>query len=255
MRALLPFSNTQSRSPIHIYEGPASVIDARTICVRPKITDTHLTHVDFEPVILHGNISVPIDLLSTLWNETPFKSFGPMEFACEPSNNFGDSYFRYPLGNRTSAWDLSICDLGQSNVFLTSSFKRTEPALSTPSLLMDYTADSRAKRPTNWTGPSTKFANFDETTPGLRYHDRNKWLDFKEDPQTSNWSYVSYFGDTKLGYSLCFPEFQAYVLNISVSSRAPLEEPMYFYDTERSQFRYDHIRKQLVPSSKLSLEE
>ncbi|CAN9144887.1 unnamed protein product [Alternaria alternata] len=54
---------------------------------------------------------------------------------------------------------------------------------------------------------------------------------------------------------LCLPTFHAYVFNISASSQAPLEEPTFFYDAERSQFRYDNIRKQLVSSSTLSLQE
>lgn len=121
--------------------------------------------------------------------------------------------------------------------------------------MINYTSyvDQQVQNSTKF--PPLKLANFNDTTPGLRYHDRNEWLDLKQDADALDWSDGNNFADTKLSFSLCLPTFHAYVFNISASSQAPLEEPTFFYDVERNQFRYDNIRKQLVSSSTLPLQE
>lgn len=117
MRALLPFSDTRSRSFIHAYEGPAPVVDARTICIRPNITNTRILPNNSAPLYdlkIHGNISVPDGLLPVLLAETPFADFEPTAFACEPSWNFIKDYNQDKVAGRTSAWDLTVCDFGPS---------------------------------------------------------------------------------------------------------------------------------------------
>jgi len=259
MRALLPFSDSQSRSFIHAYEGPAPIIDARTICIRPNITNTRIqygsTNTPYGLEIL-GNISVPDGLLPVLLAETPFADFEPTTFACESSWNFRKDYERIKTARRTSAWDLTVCDFGQSaRAKLQDNFWENFARPTTPFLLINYTGyfDQQVRNDEKF--PPLELANFNDTTPGLRYHGRNEWLDLKQDADASDWSGGNNFADNKLSFSLCLPVFRAYVFNISVTSRAPLEEPTFFFDVERSQFRYDDIRKQLVPSSKLSLDE
>jgi hypothetical protein len=259
MRALLPFSDTRSRSFIHTYEGPAPVVDARTICIRPNITNTRILPNNTAPLYdlkIHGNISVPDGLLPVLLAETPFADFEPTAFACEPSWNFIRDYGQDKVAGRTSAWDLTVCDFGPSaQAKLQANFWKNFSSPITPFLLINYTGyvDQQVQNNTNF--PPLKLANFNDTTPGLRYHDRNEWLDLKQDADILDRSDGNNFADTKLSFSLCLPTFHAYVFNISASSQAPLEEPTFFYDAERSQFRYDNIRKQLVSSSTLSLQE
>ena len=256
MRALLPFSDTRSRSFIHTYEGPAPVVDARTICIRPNITNTRVQANTTYDLKIHGNISIPDDLLTVLLAETPFTGFKPTAFACEPSWNFVRDYGQDKVAGRTSAWDLTVCDIGPAGYGeIKSPFWKNFSSTSTPFLLMNYTGYVDQQVQNNTKFPPLELANFNDTTPGLRYHDRNEWLDLKQDADVLDWSHGNNFADNKLSFSLCFPVFRAYVLNISVTSRAPLEEPTFFYDVERSQFRYDDVRKQLVSSSKLLADE
>jgi hypothetical protein len=268
MRALLPFSDTQSRSFIHAYEGPAPVIDVRTICIRPNITNTRIPQRSEElRSEMHGNISVPNDLLPTLLAATPLRSFKPTMFACRLSFNFAldsarmvddDNWWDDNTSDITSAWDLTICTFGgYSDVYLKTAFayRKRLHSPSTPFLLINYTGYGHQQVQNRTKFPPLELANFNDTTPGLHYHHRNEWLDLKQDAQTLDWSDGNNFADTKLSFSLCLPVFQGWFLNIAASSQAPLEEAMYSYDTERSQFRYDQVRKQLLRSSIPPLEE
>ncbi|RYO67509.1 hypothetical protein AA0113_g4498 [Alternaria arborescens] len=256
MRALLPFSDTQSRSFVNAYQGPAPVIDARTICIRPNITNTYVLVNNTYNYKIHGNISVPSDLLPTLLDATTLASFEPTHFACEPSRNFGRDYIQNKVAGQTSVWDLTVCDFGPSaRAALTANFWKNFSSPVTPFLLINYTGYVDQQVQNNTKFPPLELANFNDTTPGLHYHHKNEWLDLKQDADALDWSDGNNFADTKLSFSLCLPTFHAYMFNISASSQAPLEEPMYFYDPERSQFRYDDIRRQLVPLPKLSLEK
>ncbi|CAN9173490.1 unnamed protein product [Alternaria alternata] len=196
------------------------------------------------------------DLLTVLLAETPFTGFKPTAFACEPSWNFVRDYGQNKVAGRTSAWDLTVCDIGPAGYGeLKSPFWKNFSSEVTPFLLMNYTGYVDQQVQNNTKFPPSEVANFNDTTPGLRYHDRNEWLDLKQDADALDWSGGNNFADNKLSFSLCLPVFRAYVLNISATSRAPLEEPTFFFDVERSQFRYDDIRKQLVSSSKLPTDE
>ncbi|CAN9145586.1 unnamed protein product [Alternaria alternata] len=196
------------------------------------------------------------DLLTVLLAETPFTGFKPTAFACEPSWNFVRDYGQNKVAGRTSAWDLTVCDIGPAGYGeLKSPFWKNFSSEVTPFLLMNYTGYVDQQVQNNTKLPPSELANFNDTTPGLRYHDRNEWLDLKQDADALDWSGGNNFADNKLSFSLCLPVFRAYVLNISATSRAPLEEPTFFFDVERSQFRYDDIRKQLVSSSKLPTDE
>ncbi|CAN9092863.1 unnamed protein product [Alternaria alternata] len=196
------------------------------------------------------------DLLTVLLAETPFTGFKPTAFACEPSWNFVRDYCQNKVAGRTSAWDLTVCDIGPAGYGeLKSPFWKNFSSEVTPFLLMNYTGYVDQQVQNNTKLPPSELANFNDTTPGLRYHDRNEWLDLKQDADALDWSGGNNFADNKLSFSLCLPVFRAYVLNISATSRAPLEEPTFFFDVERSQFRYDDIRKQLVSSSKLPTDE
>lgn len=262
MRALLPFSDTQSRTSIQAYEGPAPVIDARTICVRPNVTNTRVyaNDTDEYEVMIAGDISVSDDLLPILQTETPFKALEPNRFSCQLSKNFVWDNHRtlnmtaHHLAELTSAWDLTVCDFGDfRDVELLPSFASGDEegvlSLSIPFLLINYTGfvDQQVHNRTKF--PPLELANFNETTPGLHYHPRNEWLDLNQDAQTLDSSDGNNFAETKLSFSLCVQAFTGWLLNVSANSQAPLEESMYYYDTEQSQYRYDKVRKQLLRSS------
>ncbi|KAG9192909.1 hypothetical protein G6011_11643 [Alternaria panax] len=258
LRALLPLSDTRTRSSIHTYEGLAPVSDARTICIRPNITNTQVVEHsnDSDSRTIHGKISVPSDLLPILLAETPFEYFQPIDFACELSEDFIRDQDHEYVAQHASAWDLTVCDLSRSAwSMLKSGFHTDEFTSSLSFLLMNYTGYAH-QRVQDWAHyPPLEFANFNDTTPGLHYHNSNEWLDLKQDAQTLEWWDGYNFADTKLSFSLCLSASDVFACDISASSRAPVEESMYFYDVERSQFRYDHIRRQMVRSSTLSLEE
>ncbi|KAK4214432.1 hypothetical protein QBC37DRAFT_284002 [Rhypophila decipiens] len=46
LRAFIPLANSSTRSSLRSYSGPATVLDARVVCVRPILTDVLLRHPD-----------------------------------------------------------------------------------------------------------------------------------------------------------------------------------------------------------------
>ncbi|KAJ8107507.1 hypothetical protein OPT61_g8818 [Boeremia exigua] len=248
IRALLPISDTQSRSLVHSYQGPAPVFDLRTVCTRPNITDFQLLYSDEDwMTYMHGKFSIPEDAqsnTSTPWHETP------TPFICERPQ--GMSYFF--LGQpRTPNWDLIICQSFEPPfVRFPSGFSEGTHISRNVFLLANYTGYTDNQEDLL---PLDPF-NFNDTRTGMGYYNNNEWLDLKQDADTTAQTNSTLrFSDTKLSFTVCSVSAERRVLNVSMSTKAPLKEQVHFWDADRRQFRYDDIRRQLLRSTGTSLEE
>jgi hypothetical protein len=244
LRALLPISDSGVRSSIHTYEGPAPVIDVRTVCTRPEITNISLS-MDYPP-ILRGIVSIPEDLrsglsrLDTIRSGPQLVAQKPGLFACQISAGVN----KYQL----SDWNLTICNLDRSSsgsigTLLPHFQESTDPSPPTTSAFLL----------SNSSGDSSFLSGFNGTmkiTPHEQDNRTLEWLDISPDLTTAEQT------NPRLSLSLCFPSFIAWPFNIKATTRDPLEEPIYSYDVDRNQVRFDQLRKQLSRSDILAnLEE
>ena len=157
LRAFLPIDGQGNRSSIHVYNGPATVVDSRVVCVRPNITNlgTHLAPYDslrMPPTpILHGNISIPLDLLQEVSASRLSPLVEPIaEFNCSISYGISpDNGAKY----HPSDWDLSICQLNQRGYSLRNAWM----SLDEPLVYVDSISMTRSfKSP----GPAYLLVNF-----------------------------------------------------------------------------------------------
>jgi hypothetical protein len=244
LRALLPISDSKVRSSIHTYGGPAPVIDVRTVCTRPDITNISFS-MD-EPPIIRGTVSIPEDLrpglsrLETTRSGPQVVAQKPGLFACQMSAGVN----KY----QTSDWNLTICNLN----------KTSSGSIGT---LLPYFEESTDLSPlstsafliSNSSGDLSLLSGSKRTfkmTPRVQDNKRLEWLDISQDSTTTEQL------NAKLSFSLCLPSFVTWPFNISATARDPLEEPIYSYDTRLNQVRFDGLRKQLDRSNVLAnLEE
>jgi hypothetical protein len=263
MRAFLPVDGQGKRSSIHVYNGPATVVDSRVVCVRPNITNlaTHLApydiHRGFPAPILHGNISIPLDLLQ----EASASRLSPLdlfqEFNC--SISYGIAPDKEDFKYHPSDWDLSICQLDRGGGYLRNAWMTLDdppeqdlhryiPFKSY--LLVNFS--SRVKF--EYTAyPKVDFSMiqevFDDSIPGLVHRSRGDWTEVY---RTNN-NFTA--ADATLSFSLCFPASASIYLNVSTSSKVPLVQPRYNYDPVSGRVRFDDVRKQMLSSPHTTIEQ
>jgi hypothetical protein len=97
-RALMPFQEGGMRTTLRQYEGPASVYDARIICVSPALEIYNLTN--YLEMYVTGRVTFDRDYLPGL--RVPDKSL-PKEFSCAVPG--------FDYDTRTP-WSTSVCFLG-----------------------------------------------------------------------------------------------------------------------------------------------
>jgi hypothetical protein len=264
LRAFLPIDGQGNRSSIHVYNGPATVVDSRVVCVRPNITNlgTHLApfQIDrgFPTPILSGNISVPLDLLQ----EVSASRLSPLlepsdEFNC--SISYGISPHKKDAKYHPSDWDLSICQLDQRGYYLRHAWMSLDKPLVDNSsfpipgaayLLVNFS--SRVKF--EYTAlPKVDFSMiqdiFNDSTPELVRRNRGDWIDVY---RTNN-NFTA--ADATLSFSLCYTASAAVFRNVSTSSTVPLVQPRYSYDSVSKRIRFDDVRKQMLSSSHTTIEQ
>ena len=164
----------------------------------------------------------------------------PGLFACQISAGV-DKY-------QASDWNLTICNLNTTSSgrigTLLPHFEesRGSPSLSASAFLL-----------TNSSGDPTLLSGFNWTTKTMSRNQGDKNQEWLELSQVLTMTEQLNAG---LSLSLCFPSFVTWPFNISATTRDPLEEPMYSYDTNRDQIRFDPLRRQLDGSNILAnLEE
>jgi hypothetical protein len=263
-RAFLPVDGQGNRSSIHVYNGPATVVDSRVICVQPNITNlgTHLApygYTGLHPApILHGNISVPVHLLQKATGLQVSPTESSLEFNC--SISFGIySYTSRSSKYHPSDWNLTICQLENNANFLRDA--RTpldepleEVSLSNffvrPYLLVNFSSQLNFEQRDY---PKLEYSMimkiFNDSTPGLLRRSRNDWTDVY---RTNN-NFTA--ADATLSFSLCFPASDTRYFNVSASSTAPLVQPRYGYDSVSGRIRFDDVRKQMLSSPHTTMEQ
>ncbi|RBA21806.1 hypothetical protein FPRO05_00155 [Fusarium proliferatum] len=104
-RAFLPFTNSTQRVTLRRYDGPATVIDARVICVRPRLSIRAINLTDLSMLSLSGSVSMSggYDGLDTSYST-------PSSFACIVDvGKVGD----IPLQQR-----ISLCPMDSTSAFI-----------------------------------------------------------------------------------------------------------------------------------------
>jgi hypothetical protein len=248
MRAFLPVDSDGNKSLIHTYRGPATVVDARVVCVRPNITNLEVQIPEMSDVftyqrppvhaVLHGNLSIPLDILHAAASARV--SIGPYtEFNCT---------FPTGLDNRQyqkSDWNLTLCLLDRVAGMLRTDFFTTEDP--PPEELWSH-LPHQTYLLANFTN-NMYFQNasilgrmFNESTSELAPGKRNDWAEIYSKESEG------FKTDATLSFSMCFPAIRSRFLNISCSTEVPLVEPRYKYDRVRESLRFDDIRTQLLSS-------
>ena len=257
LRAFLPIDGQGNRSSIHVYNGPATVVDSRVVCVRPNITNltAHLApyqiNRDFPSPILSGNISIPQNLLQ----EVSASRLSPL---LEPSEEFNCSISHgiAPQNEETkyhpSDWDLSICQLDQRGYYLRDAWM----SLDEPLVEFEGSRVSSFQLP----GPAYLLVNFssrvtfeytsypkvdysliqdifNDSKPGLVCQNRGNWIDVY---RTNN-NFTA--ADATISFSLCYTASTTSYRNVSASSTVPPVQPRYSYDSVGKRIRFDDVRK------------
>lgn len=191
-----------------------------------------------DPPIIRGTVSIPEDLrfglthLETTRSGPQLVAQKPGLFACQISAGAN----KYQL----SDWNLTICNLNKTSSggigTLLPYFEESEDPspLSTNAFLL-----------VNSTGDSSLLSGFNgtmKTSPRIQNNKTLEWIDISQDSTTTEQL------DVHLSLSLCLPSFVAWPFNITATTRDPLDEPTYLYDTERNQVRFDQLRNQLSRS-------
>lgn len=268
LRAFLPIDGQGNRSSIHVYNGPATVIDSRVVCVRPNITNltAYLAPFqlsrDFPSPILSGNISIPLNLLQ----EVSASRLSPL---LEPSEEFNCSISHgiAPQNEETkyhpSDWDLSICQLDQRGYYLRDAWMSLdEPLVYVDSMTTSFMIPGPAYLLVNFSSHA-KFAYtaypkvdysliqniFNDSKPGLVRQNRGDWIDVY---RTNN-NFTA--ADATLSFSLCYTASAASFLNVSASSTVPLAQPRYNYDSVGRRIRFEDVRKQMLSSLHSTIEQ
>ena len=151
MRALSPVDNESNGSYIHAYEGSATVVDTRVVCIRPNITNLQIelqryfyedtTYVAGPPIVF-GDIGLPSDLLNHAAS-SPLISRDLTRFRCGISHSMTGRY-RYSMYH-PSDWTLTRCQLNNGGGVLSPAFVAANDSYRMfPDhnyLLMNYTSN------------------------------------------------------------------------------------------------------------------
>ncbi|OAL42888.1 hypothetical protein IQ07DRAFT_686115 [Pyrenochaeta sp. DS3sAY3a] len=258
MRAFLPIDGQGNRSSIHAYNGPATVVDSRVVCVRPNITNlgAHLTPYygtrGAPAPVLHGNISVPLDLLQEALDSRLSPLFDPSErWNC--SISYGVPRSNKDFKYHPADWDLSICQFDQRANLLRSAWMTLDEPLMDE---LSFVIPGNSYLLVNFSSQVEFEDDFsmiqeilNDSTPGLVRRNRGDWLDVY---RTNNGFTAA---SATVSFSLCFPSFKAAFLNVSASSTVPLIQPRYNYDSVSRRIRFDDVRKQLLSSPQTTIEQ
>jgi hypothetical protein len=265
IRAFLPIDDQGNRSTVHVYNGPAVVVDSRVVCTRPNVTNLQVYLAPFKQnknyptPMLHGTISIPLDLTqrASASRLSP-DSESTTEFNC--SISYGITPDAEGGKYHPSDWNLSICQFDQSANYLRNAWMTLDEPLETTSwprvpgpvyLLVNFSSQVKFEFTAQF--PEVNYSMiqdiFDDSTPGLVRQNRGDWLDMY---RTNNKFKAA---DATLSLSLCYPANTARYLNVSTYSTVPLIQPRYSYDSVSGRIRFDDVRKQMLSSPHTTMEQ
>jgi hypothetical protein len=210
IRALLPINDTTRRENLWLYNGFATLVNSRVVCVRPTVFDLRLGWDDrSNSTFIQGNLSVsairPSGIHHDRIRDPKHKvDFGtPIPFHC---------YLAVPDATGTD-WPVSLCAVGSTTgqprspggfgLQVNSPFNgKGQPR---PYVMTNYTGSA----PTN-TSIQSPFS-YSTNTSSI----------------SSPWTHIRWeeLEDFEIRLSLCFPSFQAVDTRISADSSSTRSEP------------------------------
>ncbi|KAJ9604271.1 hypothetical protein H2200_011105 [Cladophialophora chaetospira] len=264
LRAFLPLADQQSRSMIASWEGIATVLDARVVCLRPQLIEPRVHYAD-EALAITGAFELNLSNPSTLGFEyvpqVPGSlSKGPTSFGCILPLSAETNTPNYHANTADQAarsadlpWRLVICQptgfQSDTSYILQSQFSTSSQIVRTPqdanyafgnAYLMVNVSSGLEK---DWAGTiSGEDANLGifrgDGTPPLAYSvhgHNNEWYDLL-------WSKD---GLLNLSISVCYTAFDAADLYVRLESSTNHSDLSPEWNRSTQSFDYSAVRFQL----------
>lgn len=225
LRAFLPLGEQQSRFNIGDYKGVATVLDSRVVCVRPELGNPQV-HLD--GMLPYGFFRQPrYALVSSVSASTPAHGVVGYwgEFYKAPYGCLVD-----PLMESDSVWRITLCQIRQSGFGLPSQFKSYPGFASGLAYLVLNVTSGSSSEWEKLTNPTST-----ERLAPVRNESNGEWLDLVF---TDN-------GKMRISTSLCYAALDTADLFIHAYSDMSHTEPFAEFDTSKSKYRYDKVRRQL----------
>lgn len=201
-RAFLPLNDQSQRSSLHEYAGAATVLDARAICVKPKLKfSVNFTGSYYDSSFFKESIQ----LVGSVGPDTTLNSYfeHPEQFlAFNCSAPFGSNAFPDSGNLSSSEWQLTVCALPSETVYPDGIYQNGA-GYTNPFLIFntsgDFEAWYEASLDPNWT---------EETAHNQSY---SEWAIF-----TSNATPLTRtLNKAKFAASLCFAPMSGTTFNIT----------------------------------------
>ncbi|KAL5316380.1 hypothetical protein ACEPPN_015425 [Leptodophora sp. 'Broadleaf-Isolate-01'] len=272
LRAFVPLQSQQSRAQLKEYEGRATVLDSRVVCMRPNLTGERI-HVANNMFVFNGTFKASFNASRLVYFTggngtnplTDWNARTDTEFTCVGLLNYTTAI----LGNVQSGpsvdephWRLAFCQpsglnfgrnessLGASTSVLMSEFRtlsniaryeamggaETNYAYGNAYLAINISSGTEAE----WLSPPLSQEPAEYATlvgpgyPPLAYSNHGEWLDLVFNSDAS----------LRLSVSLCYTAFDTADLDIAMSGPQNRTEPVPSYDIATSGYTYGAIREQ-----------
>jgi hypothetical protein len=243
LRAFLPLQDQQARSNIRSYNGIATVLDSRVVCMPPNMTN-HSLHLIEDTMALGGQVTAASNTTNLFFesgngaesNQT-WENRTPAQFKCV-----------LPLALSPTSlqdWRLSICQPTTTTGYLANAFNSTS-FFNTWSMYIVVNISKGGL--IDWLGgvtPESGDQHSDLFGPGNRplfFSNHNEWQDLLFN---SN-------GSLRLSTTLCFTAFETADLAIEAIGNENRTEPIPEYDSEKQAYQYGRIRNQLGQPANLA---
>jgi hypothetical protein len=219
LRGLLPLGQKQNRELLQNYTGMATVFDARITCQSPDI-EVQAFSMDAYPPFLKGKVNArqATPRLMNYTEDTPQAQSRGTPFACLPASP-NDVM-------KTTEWKTTICVLNGTAGGLISEFSSSawaEVSIGYAYLVLNMTYGTTEDLPPHW--------NWTLTNETRR---RGEWLDLLTDREAN-----------RISVSLCYSAFDSNDVYINAFSNSSREEPNIHWDSQKSIYHTDAVRKQL----------
>lgn len=236
LRAFLPLREQQARYNIGDYKGLATVLDSRVVCMRPELGNPEVcldgnvfsgSRVQRRFALVSSSVKAPIAADGIL-GYVPYEA--TVGCLVDPSK---ESH---------SVWRISLCQTGLKGHGVPSQLKALESHLGygpfgLPYLVLNVTSGSYGEwsqltEADDFVVPS---AFTKHRVPPVRHESNGEWLDLVF---TDN-------GTLRISVTLCYAASETEDLFIHAYSTKNRTEPLAEYDTSKSKYRYDKVRRQL----------
>jgi hypothetical protein len=228
LRAFLPLQDQQARSNIKSYQGKATVLDSRVVCMPPNMTN-HSLHVIETTMALTGQVNAALNATNLFFesqtdadsSDQTWENRAPASFECVLPLNLS------PQDVSQQPWRLSICQLGRKTGYLANAFNATSLYNYWSIYILVNISDGNLN---DWLlGVTPEAGEYpDPEGPGNRplfFSDHNEWQDLL----------FSANGSLRLSATLCFTAFETADLTIE-ALETRIERSPALYTTLKSNF-------------------